>query len=100
MQNKSEIINYFKKKLEILKKHNHYYYNKDNPKISDQEYDELKKELIILERDNDFLKKLKLLSNIVGAKPSNRFSKIPHLQPMLSLSNAFDKNDMGDFLKR
>ena len=54
MQNKSEIINYFKKKLEILKKHNHYYYNKDNPKISDQEYDELKKELIILERDNDF----------------------------------------------
>ena len=100
MQNKSEIINYFKKKLEILKKHNHYYYNKDNPKISDQEYDELKKELIILERDNDFLKKLKLLSNIVGAKPSNRFSKIPHLQPMLSLSNAFDKNDMGDFLKK
>ncbi len=100
MQNKSEIINYFKKKIEILKRHNHYYYNKDNPKISDQEYDELKKELTILERDNDFLKKLKLLSNIVGAKPSNRFSKIPHLQPMLSLSNAFDKNDMGDFIKK
>tara|TARA_B100001248_G_scaffold161695_1_gene121976 strand:+ start:19514 stop:21547 length:2034 start_codon:yes stop_codon:yes gene_type:complete len=100
MQNKSEIINHFKKKIEILKRHNHYYYNKDNPKISDQEYDELKKELTILERDNDFLKKLKLLSNIVGAKPSNRFSKIPHLQPMLSLSNAFDKNDMGDFIKK
>ena len=100
MQNKSEIINYFKKKIEILKRHNHYYYNKDNPKISDQEYDELKKELTILERDNDFLKKLKLLSNIVGAKPSNRFSKIPHLQPMLSLSNAFDKNDMRDFIKK
>tara|TARA_Y100000591_G_scaffold289176_1_gene273899 strand:+ start:2470 stop:4503 length:2034 start_codon:yes stop_codon:yes gene_type:complete len=100
MKNKSEIINYFKKKLEILKKHNHFYYNKDNPKISDQEYDELKKELITLERDNDFLKKLKLLSNIVGAKPSNRFSKIPHLQPMLSLSNAFDKNDMEDFIKK
>ena len=34
-----------KKKISILKKHNHYYYNQDKPKISDGDYDELKKEL-------------------------------------------------------
>ena len=37
---------------------------------------------------------------IVGSPPSNKFKKIKHLRPMLSLSNAFDKNDMEDFLKK
>ena len=59
MQNKSEIINYFKKKIEILKRHNHYYYNKDNPKISDQEYDKIKKATLELEKKFPFLKKKK-----------------------------------------
>ena len=40
------------------------------------------------------------LSNFVGAKPTNKFKKIPHLQPMLSLSNAFNIEDMQDFLKK
>ena len=60
----------------------------------------LKKSPIILEKDNDFLKKLKLLSNIVGANHLIILSKIPHSIPMLSLSNAFDKNDMEDFIKK
>ena len=36
----------------------------------------------------------------MGAKPSNKFQKVKHLQPMLSLSNAFNKSDMEDFLKK
>ena len=40
---RSKIIKDFKNKISILKKHNHYYYNKDNPKITDSDYDELKK---------------------------------------------------------
>ena len=100
MNNKSKKIEEYKKKLEILKKYNHHYFNEDNPKITDSEYDSLKKEIITLEKNFSFLKNLNLVSKIVGAKPINKFKKIKHLSPMLSLSNAFSVNDMRDFLKR
>ena len=97
---KKKIEDLYKNKISILKKHNHYYYNQDKPKISDGDYDELKKEVLLLEKNNSFLKKLNLSSNFVGAKPTNKFKKIPHLQPMLSLSNAFNIEDMSDFVKK
>ena len=100
MQEKSKIINDYKNKINTLKQHNHYYYNKDNPKISDKDYDILKKEILLLEEKNSFLKKLNLLSSIIGATPLNKFKKIQHLSPMLSLSNAFNKEDMSDFIKK
>ena len=40
------------------------------------------------------------IDQVIGAAPSNKFKKIKHLRPMLSLSNAFEKNDMKDFLKK
>ena len=89
---RSKIIKDFKNKISILKKHNHYYYNKDNPKITDSDYDELKKELFLMEKSYNFLKKLDLLSKMVGSPPLIKFSKITHLRPILSLSNAFDRS--------
>ena len=53
-----------------------------------------------MEESNSSLKKLNLLQNIVGSKPTNKFKKIKHLKSMLSLSNAFEKKDMEDFLKK
>ena len=100
MNQKLGIINFYKKKISLLKKHNKLYFNNDSPIISDAEYDNLKKEIINLEKDNDFLKKLNLNHKIVGSPPSNKFKKIKHLKPMLSLSNAFDKNDMKDFVTK
>ena len=97
---KVKLINEFKKKVKELQKHNRLYFNQDKPIISDAEFDNLKKNLLILEKKNKFLKDLNLLNNLVGAKPTNKFKKIKHLKPMLSLSNAFDKNDMSDFLKK
>ena len=97
---KSEILKIYKDKIKELKKHNFLYFNKDSPKISDAEYDKLKVELIKLEETNTSLKKLNLLQNIVGSKPTNKFKKIKHLKSMLSLSNAFEKKDMEDFLKK
>ena len=88
------------KKIEVLKKHNNLYYNQDNPEISDKEYDVLKQELQELEKKYKFLTKLNLQKDLVGATPTNKFKKIKHLFPMLSLANAFDKNDMQDFLKK
>ena len=100
MNDKIKIVNQYKKKIEILKRHNKLYFINDNPEISDAEYDIIKKEALELEKRFPYLKKLDSLDSIVGAPPSNKFKKIKHLRPMLSLSNAFNKNDMGDFLKK
>ena len=99
MDHKSKLINKYKKKINLVKKHNKLYFTKDNPEITDAQYDELKKEIFDLEKKNNFLKDLNL-NQIVGSPPSNKFEKIKHLKPMLSLSNAFDKNDMKDFLSK
>ena len=100
MVNKLTIIERYKKKIKLLNKHNKLYFNNDNPEISDSEYDNLKKEINDLEKNNIFLKKLKLNRTLVGSPPSNKFKKVKHLKPMLSLSNAFKKEDMKDFLKK
>jgi DNA ligase (NAD+) len=100
MYNLKKIEEDFKKKISDLKKHNKFYFKNDNPEISDFKYDELKKEILILEKKYPFLKKINSVNSIVGAEPSNKFKKIKHLRPMLSLSNAFEKKDMNDFLKK
>ena len=41
-----------------------------------------------------------LNEGVIGTTPSNKFKKIKHLKPMLSLSNAFNKSDMNDFFKK
>ena len=95
-----KILKQYKEKIRDLLKHNELYFNDDNPKISDSEYDKLKTEILILEKKYSFISKLALSKKIVGSKPSNKFEKIKHLLPMLSLSNAFEKKDMEDFLKK
>jgi len=100
MDLKSKIIDIYRKKINLLKKHNKLYFNNDSPIISDSEYDSLKKEIVNLEKKNSFLKKLNLNKQIVGSPPSNKFQKVKHLKPMLSLSNAFDKHDMKDFVSK
>jgi len=89
-----------KKKINHLKKHNKLYFSDDNPQISDAEYDKLKVEILELEKKYPYLEKINSVKKIVGQKPSNKFKKITHLHPMLSLSNAFNKKDMDDFLKK
>ena len=100
MNKEKNLIKEFKERVKELKKHNILYFNKDKPVISDAEYDDLKKQLFKIEKTNKFLKKLNLLNNLVGATPTNKFNKFNHLKPMLSLSNAFDGNDMIDFIKK
>jgi DNA ligase (NAD+) len=100
MNNKKKIINQHKNKLNNLIKHNKFYYINDDPQITDSQYDNIKKELLELEKNYPYLKKKKTVSKIIGAEPSNKFDKIKHLSPMLSLSNAFNKKNMEDFIKK
>ncbi len=101
MKDKKKIIKEYKEKIKELKKHNKLYFSDDNPQITDSDYDLIKKEIIDMEKRFPFLEKKSFSSsNIVGSKPSTKFQKIKHLKAMLSLSNAFNKNDIVDFLKK
>ena len=50
-QDQSALIKKFKIKVDELKRHNHFYFNDDNPRISDADYDKLKKEILNLEKN-------------------------------------------------
>ena len=97
---RSNIIKEYKKKLNLIKKYNELYYGKDSPSVSDSEYDKLKSEIVDIENENKFLKQIGSVTEIIGTKPTNKFKKIKHIVPMLSLSNAFNIEDMKDFLKK
>ena len=96
----SSIIKDFKKKLDLIKKYNDHYFNKDKPIVTDQEYDKAKQSLINLEKKYNFLKEIETTDRLIGSPPANKFKKIRHSKPMLSLSNAFSKDDMLDFQKK
>ena len=100
MKNKEKIEALYIKKTNRLFDLNKAYFEKDNPIVSDLEFDNLKKEVITLSKKYPFLKKLKNIESFVGHKPSSKFEKIKHSKPMLSLSNAFEKKDMIDFKKK
>ena len=79
------------KKINLINKYNEAYYKNSKPIIADFEYDNLKIEILDLEKKYNFLKSDKSPSLTVGFKPSKIFKKVQHKIPMLSLSNAFDK---------
>ena len=90
----------YKIKIKEFQKHNKLYYDKSAPTISDREFDELKADIINLEKKYSFLRSTKSPSDSVGFKPSKNFEKFKHKVQMLSLSNAFDKEDLVNFEKK
>ena len=97
---KREIKKIYLNKINQLKNHNFQYYEKNDPKISDSNYDKLKKEILNLEKKYKFLNSKDSPSNSVGFNPSKNFLKAKHRERMYSLSNAFDKNDLENFEKK
>ena len=90
----------YQKKIKLFQKYNKYYYNLNEPIVSDNEFDLLKLEIIKLEKKYKYLKSASSPSNTVGFKPSKVFKKVKHTVPMLSLANAFDENDLINFEKK
>jgi len=97
---RKEIKKKYIQKIIELKKYNKTYFENDNPIVSDEYYDNLKKNILSIEKKYNYLKSKNSPSKKVGYDPSNKFKKIKHLKPMLSLSNAFKKDDMKDFLSK
>jgi DNA ligase (NAD+) len=77
-----------------LRLHNYRYHVLDDPLISDAEYDALMRELRLLEDAHPELQTPDSPTRRVGDLPSDKFAKVRHPQPMLSLGNAFDENDL------
>ena len=98
--NNELVKNKYKQKLNELIKHNQLYFEKNRPKISDNEYDKLKKEILDLEKKFKFLNHKNSPSKKIGFKPSKNFEKSKHRVKMLSLSNVFNKEDLENFEKK
>ena len=90
----------YKEKIALIEKLNKAYYHNDKPLVSDAEYDEIKKDILNFEKKNPEITDKNSPTKKVGFAPSEKFSKVKHLVPMLSLDNAFTKEDVEDFLKK
>ena len=99
MQRK-EIEKKYIKKISELRKHDEAYFENDSPIISDKDYDIIKREILDLEKKYKYLKNKNSPSQKVGFEPSNKFKKVQHGTPMLSLANAFSRENIEDFLKK
>ena len=97
---KKEIEKIYIEKIDRLKKFDKAYFDEDKPIISDKDYDYIKQEVIDLEGKYSYLKNKNSPSQKVGYKPSSKFKKVEHDIPMLSLANAFSKENIEDFLKK
>jgi len=85
---------------EELSKHDQHYYQEDAPVISDAQYDALRQRYEALEKKFPELVTDQSLTQKVGSKPSEKFAKIKHSAPMLSLGNVFTNEDVWDFVAR
>jgi len=83
-----------------IRRHNHLYYVKDAPEVTDAEYDRLFRELLSIEEEYPDLVKPDSPSQRVGAPPAEEFRQIRHRVPMLSLQNAMDADEVRDFEAR
>jgi NAD-dependent DNA ligase (contains BRCT domain type II) len=97
---KSKIKKEYNEKIQNLVKLNKHYYDLSKPLVNDHEYDQIKADILSLEKKYDFLESAKSPSKIVGFKPSKTFKKVLHRVPMLSLSNAFTEEDLINFEKK
>ena len=81
-----------------IERHNKLYHGHDDPVISDKEFDNICVEydnLVVRNPNLGFTKR-----EDVGFEPLEKFTKIKHSKPMLSLNNGFNMNDIDDFIKR
>jgi DNA ligase (NAD+) len=85
--------------LEIAR-HNRLYHSDDAPEISDADYDALVRRNAALEAQFPHLVREDSPSRLVGAAPAAHLSKVQHSLPMLSLENAFAREDVEEFVAR
>ena len=84
--------------IKEIRRHIDLYYNKDNPEISDYEFDALMNQLKEAEAEHPDWVKADSPTQVVGGKADNSFTKVEHVVPMLSLQDVFSLEDVQNFL--
>jgi DNA ligase (NAD+) len=84
----------------LIAHHDRRYYVLDDPEISDPEYDDLLRELREIEEQNPKLRTPDSPTQRVGGAPLEKFKRIEHHEPMLSLANARDEDELRAWAKR
>ncbi len=85
---------------EEIAAHDRAYYQEDAPVVSDADYDALRRRYEALEKQFPELADEESLSKKVGAAPAEKFAKVAHAVPMLSLGNIFADDEVADFVAR
>lgn len=98
MENLSEILKEIEELRVNLNKWNYEYYVLNSPSVSDSVYDKAMNRLIALETLYPQFKKADSPSVKIGGFVYDKFEKVKHLYPMMSLSNAFNENDLIKFV--
>src|SRR5437867_9081173 len=83
-----------------LRDASHRYYVLDAPTLSDAEYDRFFRELEELESRHPELVTPDSPTRRVGAAPSEKFAKVTHSRQMMSLANAMNDEEFGEFVER
>ena len=83
-----------------LARHDEAYHGSDAPQIDDAEYDALRRRNRAIEERFPALQRADSPEDRVGAKPREGFAQVEHRAPMLSLSNAFSREDVEEFVER
>jgi DNA ligase (NAD+) len=83
-----------------IAKHDKLYHGEDAPEISDADYDALRRDYTALEEAHPSLADSESQNKRVGAAPSEKFAKVRHAVPMLSLGNIFEEEEVAEFCAR
>ncbi|MBI4446561.1 MAG: NAD-dependent DNA ligase LigA [Acidobacteria bacterium] len=97
LQNIEARISELRRQIEF---HNYRYYVLDDPVISDEEYDRLFRELLNLEETHPEFASPDSPTRRVGGEAQEKFNKVAHHAPMLSLANAFSEEEVWAFYRR
>ncbi|HTQ14356.1 MAG TPA: NAD-dependent DNA ligase LigA [Rhizomicrobium sp.] len=83
-----------------VREHNELYHGRDKPRISDSDFDALKRRLKDIEALYPETAEVHSVRRAVGAKPKRGFTRVAHRVPMLSLDNAFSDEEVRQFVAR
>jgi len=100
MDTKDEAKNRIAKLRKIIDEKLYEYHTLDTPSVTDAQYDSLMRELVALEQKFPDLMTKSSPSQKVGGEPAKSFKSFPHKSPMLSLNDAFDEQEVKDWLAR
>lgn len=91
----------YREKVELANNANTAYYDKDDPIMSDYEYDSIMRELKAYETEHpDQIAKQSPTQRVGGSPGKSAFASVKHVVPMLSLQDVFSEQEVGEFLSR